>query len=81
MGRTVVVPIDGILNLVVCAEEYGLDNEILLLALMDWATPVTDEDVDNYCRQVAETPIYGEGRAPVVRLWINTWRERYGAGG
>lgn len=39
---------DDILSLIHCAESYGHWNEVCMDALVNWAAPIADEDIQRY---------------------------------
>lgn len=51
---------DDILSLIHCAETYGHTNNVCLYSLWDWASPVTEEDIERYARDLSNEEGYGE---------------------
>lgn len=46
--RVLTVPLDDVLSLAHCAEDYGFADDVLLSALGEMSGHVTDEEIDEY---------------------------------
>ena len=49
---------DDILDLINCANSYGHYNQVCMEALVQWASPVTPDDIERYARSVQNKPGY-----------------------
>lgn len=82
MSRQLTIPLDEILSLVSCAEDYGFSDDVLLVAFADMCDrSVSDEEIAAYAASflTAESRAqgYGEEDAEAVALACTEWRDKY----
>jgi hypothetical protein len=80
--RTVTIPIKEILDLVVCAEDYGHTNGVLLTTLAEWAGDVTDAEIHEHAAWYLTPKAKAQGYTKVDRdeavERLTEWWEKYG---
>jgi len=76
MSDKIVKQID-ILDLVVCAEDYGHWNGVCMMTLYDWAKPVTNKDIQTYADWLLKDSTYTDEDEAEVMNRLTEWRDKY----
>lgn len=72
---------DDILSLIATAYDYGHANQVCLGALVEWAWPITDEDIERYVSDFLTPDMiaqgYGQEDYDQAKARLEEARERY----
>ena len=79
--RDVTIDLENILELVHCAEMYGLAKSTLMGRLANWTKYVSDEEIEAYAAEYltekSKAEGYSEEDYEVAIETITEWRNRY----
>lgn len=84
--RKLKVKLEDVLDLIVCAEDYGHTNSVLHTTLAGWiGDALTDNEIESsaasYLTPEMRAKGYGEEDADETREKLRAWRSRYQDGG
>jgi hypothetical protein len=65
---------DDILSLIATADDYGHHNSVCMGALVEWAWPITDEDIERYASDFLTS---GQDDYDAVKEQLEEARSRY----
>jgi hypothetical protein len=72
---------DDILSLIATADDYGHHNSVCMGALVEWAWPITDEDIERYASDFLTDEMkaqgYGQDDYDSVKERLEEARTRY----
>lgn len=52
---------DDIISLIATADDYGHHNQVCMGALVEWAWPITDEDIERYVSDFLTPDMIAQG--------------------
>jgi len=82
MSREITLPLDEILSLVSCAEDYGHTTDVLMTTLAGWLDfTCSDQEIDAYANWFVSPDAvkqgYGEEDKENIRERLIEWRNEY----
>jgi len=68
---------DAILDLVVCAEDYGHWNNVCMYSLYEFAKPISDSDIKRYVSSLSDKGGYSDKDRTNAAEKLTAWRNKY----
>ncbi len=75
--RTLKVDLQDILDLVVCADDYGHTNDVLMSSLAEFTGVVSYVEIEEFAKELGSQDGYGEEDEEEARARLTQWRIRY----
>lgn len=66
-----------VIDLIVCANDYGHNNQVPMSTFAGWLGEVTDDEINSYCDKVLENPAYGDEDRESFIERIDEFKSRY----
>jgi len=77
IDREIKTDLRNILSMVSCAEDYGFAGQIFFGFAAGLAGDVTNEELDEYAREVAAADGYGEEDYEEILETLKAWKATY----
>lgn len=81
MNRKIETDLDNILDLIACADDYGHNNQVLMVSLAEITGYVTDKEINDYAAwyltDEGRADGYSEEDVDSTTESLKNWRNRY----